>query len=121
MYAPAVDPKRAFGTDDYRSLQALDAATGGRVVLVPTLAECLQARGLCLAAVGSGSTGSTFLLDPRAPDGVGVLVNGYFESGKTVAYPADVSATIPLRAGAAQGEPDRALRRGGHLDAAGAP
>jgi arylsulfatase A-like enzyme len=97
MYVTAVDPKRAFGTDDYRRLRALDAATGGRVVLVPTLAERLQAHGLRLAAVGSGSTGSTFLLDPRAPDGVGVLVNGYFEPGKTVAYPADVSATILAR------------------------
>ena len=101
MYVPAVDSKRAFGTDDYRHLQALDAATGGRVLLVPTLAERLQARGLRLAAVGSGSTGSTFLLDPRAPDGVGVLVNGYFEPGKTVAYPADVSATILARFGPA--------------------
>ena len=101
MYVPAVDSKRAFGTDDYCHLQALDAATGGRVLLVPTLAERLQARGLRLAAVGSGSTGSTFLLDPRAPDGVGVLVNGYFEPGKTVAYPADVSATILARFGPA--------------------
>ncbi|MET0484518.1 MAG: alkaline phosphatase family protein, partial [Candidatus Rokuibacteriota bacterium] len=101
MYVPAVDSKRAFGTDDYRHLQALDAATGGRVLLVPTLAERLQARGLRFAAVGSGSTGSTFLLDPRAPDGVGVLVNGYFEPGKTVAYPADVSATILARFGPA--------------------
>ena len=70
-------------------------------MLVPTLAERLQARGLRLAGVGSGSTGSTFLLDPRAPDGVGVLVNGYFEPGKVVAYPADVSAAILARFGPA--------------------
>src|SRR4029453_7892626 len=101
MYVPAVDSTRAFGTDDYRRVQALDSAPGGRVLLVPTLAERLQARGLRFAAVGSGSTGSTFLLDPRAPDGVGVLVNGYFEPGKTVAYPADVSATILARFGPA--------------------
>ena len=101
MYVPAVDSRRAFGTDDYRSLRALDAATGGRAILVPTLAERLQARGLRLAGVGSGSTGSTFLLDPRAPDGVGVLVNGYFEPGKVVAYPADVSAAILARFGPA--------------------
>ena len=101
MYVPAVDSRRAFGTDDYRSLRALDAATGGRAIFVPTLAERLQARGLRLAGVGSGSTGSTFLLDPRAPDGVGVLVNGYFEPGKVVAYPADVSAAILARFGPA--------------------
>ena len=101
MYVPAVDQGRAFGTDDFRSLRALDAATGGRVVLVPTLAERLQDRGLRLAGVGSGSTGSTFLLDPRAPDGVGVLVNGYFEPGKVVAYPEDVSAEVLARFGPA--------------------
>jgi hypothetical protein len=92
---------RAFGTDDFRSLRALDAVTGGHVVLVPTLAERLQARGLRLAGVGSGSTGSTFLLDPRATDGVGVLVNGYFEPGKVVAYPEVVSDAILARFGPA--------------------
>src|SRR5262245_55808608 len=101
MYVPAVDRGRAFGTDDFRSLRALDAVTGGHVVLVPTLAERLQARGLRLAGVGSGSTGSTFLLDPRATDGVGVLVNGYFEPGKVVAYPEDVSGEILARFGPA--------------------
>ena len=37
-----------------------------------------------LAGVSSGSTGSAFLLNPRAPAGVGALVNGYFDAGKTV-------------------------------------
>jgi len=101
MYIPAVDRNRAFGTDDFKSLRALDAATGGHVVLVPTLAERLQARGLRLAGVGSGSTGSTFLLDPRAIDGGGVLVNGYFEPGKVLAYPEDVSGAILARFGPA--------------------
>ena len=59
MYVPAVDPQRAFGTDDYRSLRALDGATGGRVVLVPTLAERLHARGLRTAwACSSTATSS---------------------------------------------------------------
>ena len=85
------------------------------LVLVPTLAERLHARGLRLAGVGSGSTGSTFLLNPRAPDGVGVLVNGYFEPGKTVAYPADVSAAILARFGPAPPKgAGRPLRRRGH-------
>jgi arylsulfatase A-like enzyme len=101
MYVPAVDRRRAFGTDDFKSLRALDAATGGHVVLVPTLAERLHARGLRLAGVGSGSTGSTFLLDPRATDGIGVLVNGYFDPGKVVAYPEDVSGEIVARFGPA--------------------
>lgn len=101
MYVPAVDPARAFGTDNYRSLLKLDHATGGRLLLAPTLAERLATRGLRLAAVGSGSTGSTFLLNPRAPAGVGVLVNGYLDPGHTVAYPPDVNATILAKFGPA--------------------
>ncbi len=101
MYVPAVDPRRAFDTGDYRNLLRLDEATGGRVVLARTLGERLQARGLVLAAVSSGSTGSAFLLNPKAPSGVGVLVNGYLDPGKTVAYPRDVSATILARFGPA--------------------
>jgi arylsulfatase A-like enzyme len=101
MYVPAVDPARAFGTDNYRSLLKLDHATGGRLVLGPTLAERLDALGLRLAAIGSGSTGSTFLLNPKAPSGVGVLVNGYFDPGKTVAYPPDVNAMVLAKFGPA--------------------
>jgi arylsulfatase A-like enzyme len=101
MYVPAVDPARAFGTDDHRSLLALDHATGGRLVLGPTLAERLHAHGLGLAAVSSGSTGSALLTNPRAPAGIGVLVNGYLDAGRTVAWPPDVSAAILARFGPA--------------------
>jgi arylsulfatase A-like enzyme len=62
--------------------------------------------------VSSGSTGSAFLLNPRAPSGVGVLVNGYFDGGKAVAYPADVSATILAKFG-----PAPAKGGGGRYDA----
>jgi arylsulfatase A-like enzyme len=96
MYVPAVDPKRAFDTADYRNFLKLDP-----VVHTVTLAERLHARGLTLAGVSSGSTGSGFLLNPRAPSGIGVLVNGYLDPGKTVAYPSEVSATILAKFGAA--------------------
>lgn len=101
MYVPAVDPARAFGTDDYRSLIALDRATDGRLVLGRTLAERMQGHGLRLAAVSSGSTGSALLTNPRATAGVGVLVNGYFDPGKMVAWPAETSAAILAKFGAA--------------------
>ena len=94
MYMAAVDPARAFSTQDYRRLARLDEVTGGRLTLVPTLAERLHARGLTLAAVSSGSTGSAWLLNPRAASGVGALVNGFFDAGRTVAYPADLNAAI---------------------------
>src|SRR5712691_1413755 len=101
IYAPAVDPRRAFDTGNVRNLLALDRASGGRLVMGLTLGERLRAHGLTLAGVSSGSTGSSFLLNPRAVAGAGVVINGYFESGKTVAYPADVSEAILAKFGPA--------------------
>jgi arylsulfatase A-like enzyme len=101
MYVPAVEPARAFGTDDHRRLLALDRATGGRLVLGRTLAERLQARGLRLAAVSSGSTGSALLTNPRAVSGAGVLISGYFEPGTSVAWPAEISAAVLAKFGPA--------------------
>src|SRR5262245_41583763 len=106
MYVPAVNPRRAFDTGDYRNFLKLD-----RVVHVPTLAERLRARGLVLGGVSSGSTGSAFLLNPRAPSGVGVVVNGYFDPARTVAYPPDVSASILAKFGPAP------AKGGGRYDA----
>ena len=97
LYVPAVDPARAFSNDDWRKLVTLRRATPPAV---PTLAQRLAAEGRRLAAVSSGSTGSAFLLNPDAPEGVGVLVNGYLGGG-LVAFPADVNAAILARFGAA--------------------
>ena len=101
MYIPAVEPRRAFDTGNHRHLLRLDEATSGHLLLTPTLAERLQARGRLLAGVSSGSTGSAFLLNPKSPSGVGVLVNGYLAPGKTVAYPAHVSEAILAKFGPA--------------------
>jgi predicted AlkP superfamily pyrophosphatase or phosphodiesterase len=101
MFVRAVDARRAFDTGNYRNLLTLDEVTGGRVLLVPTVAERLHARGLALAGVSSGSTGSAFLLNPKSPAGIGALINGYLDPGKTVAYPAAVSDAILGRFGPA--------------------
>jgi arylsulfatase A-like enzyme len=101
MYVPDVEAGRAFDTGNYGHLRRLGEVSGGRVVLAPILAERLHARGLRLAGVSSGSTGSAFLLNPRATDGVGVLVNGYFDPDRVVAYPADVSRAILAKFGPA--------------------
>src|SRR5262249_24981407 len=87
LYVRAVDPNHSFGNDDHVNLLRLDKATGGAMVLTKSLAEMLAERGKTLAVVSSGSTGSALLLDPRAPNGVGVLVNAYWEPGKRVAFP----------------------------------
>lgn len=100
LYVPAADPQHALDTGDHRNLLRIDAATGGRLVLAPTLAERLQARGRRLAGVSSGSTGSALLLNPRARAGIGVLVNGYLDPGTSAAYPAEVSGAVLARFGA---------------------
>jgi len=101
MFVPAVDERRAFDTGNHRNFLALDRATGGRVLQASTLAERLHARGLRLAGVSSGSTGSAFLLNPKSIAGVGALVNGYLEPGRTVAYPTPVSEAVLARFGPA--------------------
>jgi arylsulfatase A-like enzyme len=114
MYIPAVDAERAIDTSAYRRLLEVDRATGGNLLLTKTLAERLELRGMRLAAVSSGSTGSALLTNPRGPAGVGVLVNGYFDPGKRVAWPDEASAAILARFGAA---PPKA-RGGERYDAA---
>jgi arylsulfatase A-like enzyme len=101
LYVPTIDRGRALDSGNYRNLLDLERVSGGRLLLAPTLAERLHDRGLRLAGISSGSTGSAFLLNPRAPAGIGVVVNGYFDPGKTVAYPAEVSAAILSRLGPA--------------------
>ena len=94
LYVPAVDPTRAIDTSSWRRLLEVDAATEGRLLQAPTLAERLAARGLSLAAVSSGSTGSALLTNHRAPSGTGALVNGYIEPGARVAWPDELNSAI---------------------------
>jgi arylsulfatase A-like enzyme len=94
LYVREVDPNHAFGNDDHKNLLRLDAATGGGMVLVPSLAEILSQRGKMLAVVSSGTTGSALLVNPRAPKGIGVLVNAYWEPGTRVAFPDAANAAI---------------------------
>src|SRR6266849_5168892 len=71
----------------------------------------LAERGKRFAAVSSGSTGQALLLNPRAPKGIGVLINGYWEPGVRVAFPSEVNDAVlqrfgaaPRRAGAAEAD-----------------
>jgi predicted AlkP superfamily pyrophosphatase or phosphodiesterase len=101
IYVRAVDPNLAFNNDDHRNLLRLDEVTGGSMVLTKSLAEILAERGKRLAVVSSGSTGQALLLNPRAPKGVGVLLNGYWEPGVRVAFPPEVSDAVLARFGPA--------------------
>ena len=70
MYVREVNPTRSFSTDNYANLTKLDEVTDGKMVLVKSLGELLEARGVKLAAVSSASNGQALLLNPRAPQGV---------------------------------------------------
>ena len=103
MFVPEVNPTRSFSTGEYSDLLKLNEASGGRIVFTKTLGETLQENGLKLAVVSSGSTGSAMLLNPRAvTNGVGgTVINGYFDPGKLVAFPQDVSEAVLARFGEA--------------------
>ena len=109
MYVAKVNPNRAFNNDDYKNLLRLDEVTGGNMVLARSLGELLHSRGMKIAAVSSGSSGQSLLLNPRAPKGVGILVNGDLEPGSLVAYPPNVNTEILSRFGPAP-------RKGGAKD-----
>jgi arylsulfatase A-like enzyme len=108
QYVRAVDPSHAFVNDDHKKLLRLDEVTGGGMVLVKTLGEILRERGKRLAAVSSGSTGSALLTNARAPQGAGVLINGYWEPGVRVAFPDAVNDAVRQRFGAAPAKPETA-------------
>ena len=104
MFVPGVHPTRPFNTSDYRQLLKLRDVSGGRLLFARSLAERLLERGIRFAAVSSGSTGSALLLSHRAPEGIGVLVNGNFDPGRRVAYPDESNAVIISRFGTAPSE-----------------
>ena len=97
IFIPAVDPKRAFNNDDAKLLLRL----GEHITTAPSLAEILQGSADKFVAVSSGSTGSALLLAPRAPGGIGVVINGGFTPGEEVAFPKEASAAILARFGPA--------------------
>lgn len=100
MFVPDVDPARPFSTGEANNLTRLDEVSGGRMIFVKTLAERLEAQGLSLAAVGSGSSGGTLLLNPRAPRGVGYMINAGDETGEArFAYPESIGEEIKQRFG----------------------
>jgi len=100
MFVPEVDLFNPFSTGEANNLTRLDDVSGGRLIFVKTLAERLQAQGLTLAAVGSGSSGGTLLLNPRAPRGIGYMINAGDEAGTApFAYPAWIGEEITARFG----------------------
>jgi arylsulfatase A-like enzyme len=111
VYLPEVDPGAAMTTGRAADLLRAQDVLGDRLVQAETLGEMLAAQGMKLAAVSSASTGSALLLNPCAPQGVGVLVSGEFDPGVRVAYPEEVNRAILERFGPAPRKAGRTRER----------
>jgi arylsulfatase A-like enzyme len=70
-------------TSDYRHIEALDRASGGRAILVPTLADLLAERGQRLAVAATSSPGAAFLWTRSQPYR---LVNTHSAYGRADLY-----------------------------------
>ena len=75
MYVPEVRRGQALNTGDRAALLQIAEAYGGELLTAPSLGEILHAQGKVFFAASSGSTGSGFLLNHRAPNGGGALVH----------------------------------------------
>jgi predicted AlkP superfamily pyrophosphatase or phosphodiesterase len=91
IYVPAVDAGRAFSNESVELLLRLAEVSGGRMVTAPGIAEILERAGRKMIAVGAGTRGGNLLLTPKAPLGVGTVINGNFLQGQRVAYPDDIN------------------------------
>ena len=112
MYWPAVNPTGSFSTGDANQLTKLDDVTGGKMVLVQSVAERVQAAGLKFLSLGSGTSGATLLLNPRAPKGVGEMVSTG-DAAAPFAYPAALGESIIQRFGpppSTSGQPNANVR-----------
>ena len=103
VYIPEVDAKKAFNNDDARMLMKL----GDHILTTPSLAELLPA-GDRMVSVSSGSTGSALLVVPRAAQGVGTVINGYFDGA--MSQPPEAGEAIRKRF-------SNAPKKGGALEA----
>src|SRR5262245_35570719 len=68
IYVPSVNPTRGLDTGNWRNLEAVGRAEG-RLLTAPSLGEILQPSGRKVLAVGSGTSGSTFLLNHTVAGG----------------------------------------------------
>ncbi|NOZ75590.1 MAG: alkaline phosphatase family protein, partial [FCB group bacterium] len=101
IFIPAMNPTASFTTGDYHNLRKLDEITNGKLLLCKSWAQRLAENDFKPAAISSGSSGSAFLLNHRAPQGIGILINGWFEPDSIVAFPKEVNERILQKFGPA--------------------
>jgi len=68
IYIPSVDPASGLDTGERDNLERV-ARADGRLLTAPTIGELLQAHGMKVLGVSSGSTGSSFLLNHTVSGG----------------------------------------------------
>jgi arylsulfatase A-like enzyme len=101
-YSAAVNPLAGMSCADWRALAALAAAEHGRLLTAPTLAEILRSADCRMVAGGSGSPGTTFLLDPTM---AGATANW------ALGWPETVANMLAARHGPFLGEESDSLQR----------
>ena len=95
VYFPEVDAGRFLSTGERANLLRIEEAESGNLLTAPTLGEQLAAAGLRLLVASAGSSGSSYLLNPRAVGG-GTIHYDY-------ALPDELGALVRRRLGAAPG------------------
>src|SRR5262245_25181516 len=91
VYAPNVDPLRGLDTGRRENLERI-AAADRTLLTAPTLSEILKQQNKSLVALGSGTTGATFVLNDTVASGA--IVHPEY------ARPLDLQARILERFGA---------------------
>lgn len=66
FYFPEAIPEHVLDVSNIVDVRRGEAATGGRFVTAPTFADALAAAGKRVAIVHAGSSGSAYVLNPRA-------------------------------------------------------
>jgi len=89
IYIPSANPARVLDTGARADLQEVERA--GPLLTAPTLGEIVERAGRKLLAVGSGSTGSAYLLNAATRNG-GIIHSDYV-------LPADLAARVLQRLG----------------------
>jgi len=104
IYIPSVSATRVLDTGAREDLQDVERAEG-RLLTAPSLGEILEGAGKKLVAVGSGTTGSAYVLNQAAANRA-IIHSDY-------ALPADLSARVLQRLGPVppRGTPNTAQHR----------
>ena len=84
IYLPEVSPK-AIDTADASALLAAEYSTGGRLLTAPSIGELFTRAEKKVLAIGSGSTGSTLLLNHKATSAGAALGTANFSRPTSLA------------------------------------